>query len=381
MVRVYIDYTHEYADDILQFACNQSKVNHFDLPKNKVNHFDLMDITSTEEGEEDVKLMVFYGQYHFKFEEDFFLINYYTEGDIVSCSHGPDRKRCIYIECAQTSSDVENIKSIKKLLVHIKKSSKPELENSIRIFLSTNNKWEKLNVIQKRPLNTVFINKKDTILADIDKFMMSESIYRERGIKYKRNYLLYGPPGTGKTSFITSIASKYNLDIFMVNFGGGITDGNFIKIISKLPEKSMLVLEDIDCLFSHSRESKTNVSFSTILNTLDGFACKNRLITFMTTNHKDRLDHALVRPGRIDFIFELSYAKQSQMKEMFSSYFPESNDFEELYNSIKNKQISTAAFHKFLFDNRDNSNILDPKSIELLENLTEQYKSYQNMYA
>jgi len=140
-------------------------------------------------------------------------------------------------------------------------------------------------------------------------------------------------------------------------------------------------LEDIDCLFTESRESKTNVSFSTILNTLDGFACKNRLITFMTTNHKERLDHALVRPGRIDFIFELSYAKQSQMKKMFSSYFPESNDFDKLYSVIKSKQISTAAFHKFLFDNRDSSNLLDNKSIELLENLTEQYKSYQNMYA
>ena len=142
-----------------------------------------------------------------------------------------------------------------------------------------------------------------------------------------------------------------------------------------------LILEDIDCLFSHCRESKTNVSFSTILNTLDGFACKNRLITFMTTNHKDRLDHALVRPGRIDYIFELSYAKRSQMLEMFKSYFPESDIFENLYQHIKSKKISTAAFHKFLFDNRDNTDILNSQSLQLLDDLTEQYKSYQNMYA
>ena len=164
----------------------------------------------------------------------------------------------------------------------------------------------------------------------------------------------------------------------MVNFGGGISDSSFIKIISKLPERSLLVLEDIDCLFNPNRESKTNVSFSTILNSLDGFACKNRLITFMTTNHKEKLDSALTRPGRIDYIFELTYASRNQMNEMYLSYIPDKNDFSTLYSAIKAKQISTAAFHKFLFDNRDTSNILD--HIELLDTLTEQYKSYQNMY-
>ena len=368
MVKLHIDYTQEYADDILQYISNNS-----DIPD-----YDLMDITLTEEGDDEVKLMVYFGEYNIIFENVSYIINYYTEGEIISCSHGPDKKRCIYIECKEFSTNRENIDAIKKLLIHIKKSSKPQLENSIRIYLSTNNKWDKLNVIRKRPMNTVFINKKDNILADIDKFMSSESIYNDRGIKYKRNYLLYGPPGTGKTSFITAIASKYNLDIFMVNFGGGISDSSFIKIISRLPERSLLVLEDIDCLFSNNRESKTNVTFSTILNTLDGFACKNRLITFMTTNHKDKLDHALIRPGRIDYIFELTYANRAQMADMYSSYFPDKNDFTTLYETIRSKQISTAAFHKFLFDNRDTLNILD--NIDLLDTLTEQYKSYQNMY-
>jgi len=368
MVKLHIDYTHEYTDDILEYVCD----------KCTIGDYDLMDITLTEEGTDNVKVMVFFGEYEFKFDDIPFIMKYYPEGDIISCAHGPDKKRCIYIECSHYIENNENINAIKNLLIHIKKSSKPELENSIRIFISTNNKWDKLNVMQKRPMDTVFINKKDDILSDINNFMSSENIYIKRGIKYKRNYLLYGPPGTGKTSFITAIASMYNLDIFMVNFGGGISDSSFIKIISRIPKKSLLVLEDIDCLFSHDRENKTNVSFSTILNTLDGFACKNRLITFMTTNHKDKLDVALIRPGRIDYIFELTYANRNQMNEMYSSYFPDKDNFSTLYETIKSKQISTAAFHKFLFDNRDTSNIMD--NIEVLYTLTEQYKSYQNMY-
>ena len=114
-----------------------------------------------------------------------------------------------------------------------------------------------------------------------------------------------------------------------------------------LPERSLLVLEDIDCLFE-CRESKTNISFSTILNVLDGFACKNRLITFMTTNHKDKLDPALTRPGRIDYIFEIKYANKQILAEMYTSYFSDDN-FETLYATIKSRKISTAAFHKFLF--------------------------------
>ena len=80
--------------------------------------------------------------------------------------------------------------------------------------------------------------------------MSSKEEYIRKGIKYKRNYLLHGPPGTGKTSFITSIASKYDLDVFMINLNTNINDIVFMKIISKLPERSLLVLEDVDFLFN-----------------------------------------------------------------------------------------------------------------------------------
>lgn len=43
----------------------------------------------------------------------------------------------------------------------------------------------------------------------------------------------------------------------------------------------------------------------------------------MTTNHKDRLDPALLRPGRADVHIKLNYASEKQMKGLFTRFFPE----------------------------------------------------------
>jgi SpoVK/Ycf46/Vps4 family AAA+-type ATPase len=363
MVKIHIDYAQEYSEDLLALLNDQTEV------------FELFDINEDEEGGDTIQLIPHFGKYTYELNEVSYNIEYIELSDIIREGEKITSRKII-IECTHSSDRSVNIKAIKDLINQSKKSSRPELEDNIRIYISNGGRWEKLNLIQKRSLDSVFIDKKNEIVTDLDKFMNDEKIYIERGIKYKRNYLLYGPPGTGKTSFISAIASKYNLDIFMVNFGGNVCDSSFIKLISKLPERSLLVLEDIDCLFE-SRESKTSVSFSTILNILDGFACKNRLITFMTTNYKDKLDSALTRPGRIDYILELKYASKTILNEMYRSYFDDEN-FEQLYTQIKSKRISTAAFHKFLFDFRDSENIM--KHVDILSNLAEQYMSYQNMY-
>ena len=71
------------------------------------------------------------------------------------------------------------------------------------------------------------------------------------------------------------------------------------------------------------------VSFSGFLNVLDGMARKNGLITFLTTNYKNRLDQALIRPNRIDFILSFSSATKNQVQQIFTKFFPDRNDFEK----------------------------------------------------
>ena len=42
----------------------------------------------------------------------------------------------------------------------------------------------------------------------------------------------------------------------------------------------------------------------------------------MTTNHIEKLDPALIRPGRVDVIHEIGDASPSQIKRLFLNFFP-----------------------------------------------------------
>jgi hypothetical protein len=172
--------------------------------------------------------------------------------------------------------------------------------------------WDFLFKNPKREVDTVFIGRKNEILADLDDFFASEKDYLYFGHPYKRNYLFHGPPGNGKTSFINAIAGKYNLTIFLISFSVNITDEVFKKLISGLRKDSLLVMEDIDVLFQSGGGGGgvggKNITMSTILNTLDGLARKNRIICIMSTNHFDVLTDVFKRPGRLDMLVEFKNA-------------------------------------------------------------------------
>lgn len=54
----------------------------------------------------------------------------------------------------------------------------------------------------------------------------------------------------------------------------------------------------------------------------DGVASTEERVIFMTTNHLERLDPALIRPGRVDVQLEVGYATPSQVRGMFLRFYP-----------------------------------------------------------
>ena len=125
-----------------------------------------------------------------------------------------------------------------------------------------------------------------------------------------------------------------------------------MKAVSKLPKKAILVLEDLDALFIDRKKndsSKSLVSFSGILNVLDGMARKDGLITFLTTNYKNRLDKALIRPSRIDFILSFKEATEEQIKSMFKRFFPD-KDSNKFYDSISHIKLRTCVLQQFFME-------------------------------
>ena len=175
----------------------------------------------------------------------------------------------------------------------------------------------------------------------------------EHGIPYKRNYLFEGIPGTGKTSLIFVLASHFNMNVAIINFGLSIDDATFMKSVSKLPEDTFLVLEDIDALFVERKTGdahKSMVSFSGILNTLDGLARRDKQVTFLTTNYISKLDSALIRPGRIDKIITFSHATIDQVRKFYMKFFPKQVDRWDIFKKkCKSIKTTTALLQSFFF--------------------------------
>lgn len=245
--------------------------------------------------------------------------------------------------------------------------------------------WEDLYKKKKRSMKSISLGGKETeVLNDVKKFLSKETMdkYDLLGIPYKKNYLLEGLPGTGKTSLIYSIASELNFDIAILNFNRKLDDMQFMRAVQSIPIDTILVLEDIDVLFQERKSSdeiKHSLTFSGLLNVLDGLGHQGKLITFMTTNYKNRLDKALIRPGRIDYILQFDYATKDQIQHMYNRFIPTQKErFEDFYKYIeKNRlKITTAMLQQFLFLNIDRDNIME--HMKELKEIVSEHKIEEN---
>ncbi|KAH7566364.1 hypothetical protein JRO89_XS08G0144600 [Xanthoceras sorbifolium] len=182
---------------------------------------------------------------------------------------------------------------------------------------------------------------KNTILADLERFVKRRDYYRKVGKAWKRGYLLYGPPGTGKSSLIAAMANYLNFDVYD------------------------LELTELRC----NSELRT-VTLSGFLNFIDGLwsSCGDERIIIFTTNHKDKLDPALLRPGRMDFHVHMSYCTPSGFKVLASNYLGIQDHllFPEIEELIRTTQVTPAEVAERLMRNDDPETVLK-EVIEFLE--------------
>ncbi|KAJ5481273.1 hypothetical protein N7475_000085 [Penicillium sp. IBT 31633x] len=207
-------------------------------------------------------------------------------------------------------------------------------EGKTTIYNSWGTEWKPFgNPRRKRPLESVILQEgvKERIVADVEDFITSSSWYHDRGIPYRRGYLLYGPPGTGKSSFIQALAGELDYDIAILNLSErGLTDDRLNHLLTIVPNRTLVLLEDVDAAFSNRREQSdtdgyrgANVTFSGLLNALDGVASAEERIIFLTTNHVERLDEALVRPGRVDMTVRLGEVTRYQVGCLWDRFYEE----------------------------------------------------------
>jgi hypothetical protein len=210
--------------------------------------------------------------------------------------------------------------------------------------------------------NLIFPQRVKDLIREIELWRKSKGWYLEKGIPWKRGWLLYGPPGTGKTALARGFAEDLNMPIYVYNLAE-MGNHEFVKAWAEMQVNvpCIALIEDIDNVF-HGRENvarknggmfsmmlppkkedgdhhdksrggmfSTPLTFDCLLNCLDGVERADGIFTIITTNDLSKIDPALgqprklpdgatefisTRPGRVDKAVELTYMEPGDKKKM-----------------------------------------------------------------
>jgi mitochondrial chaperone BCS1 len=250
-------------------------------------------------------------------------------------------------------------KNLARLLIEECRERALPDDNKLDILIANYGCWALGTRVKPRPLSSVILdgNQAGELLADMKEFLASHDWYQAIGVPYRRGYLLHGPPGNGKTSVVRALAGELNMSIYLLMLSDrDMNDNRINDLLAKVPVKSILLLEDIDCAFTKRKQasSKDNgLTFSGLLNALDGVASSEGRIIVMTTNHIEKLDPALIRPGRADVKLAFENATADQARQLFERFFPQhvhlADDFARL---IEDGKFSMATLQDYLMLHR-----------------------------
>jgi len=195
-------------------------------------------------------------------------------------------------------------------------------EEAFNSFAGHNDKgeWNRWSYRSKRDTDTIILpnNQLEKVLRDIDIFFKSKTRYMELGIPWRRGYLFHGPPGTGKSSIVPIISSKFDLTVYVIQVAD-VSDSVLATAINDVSPRSIILMEDID----RALESKKKIlTQSGLFNAIDGAAAGEGTILIMTTNNRDKLDEALIRPGRIDYEIAFGVLSYDEAVRLYLKFYP-----------------------------------------------------------
>lgn len=189
--------------------------------------------------------------------------------------------------------------------------------------------WNRRSDLPPRTLDSVVLKTKqvDALAKDLEIFLASEDVYARASQPWHRGYLFHGDPGTGKTSVARALANHFNISLYYLPLGDLDKDADLMNLVTNIEPKSMLLLEDVDVF--HAMTERTDeeggTTLAAMLNALDGVWTPHGLITVMTTNHRDQLDDALIRAGRVDVDEEFTVLDKEQAQRLalyFADCYP-----------------------------------------------------------
>jgi hypothetical protein len=269
-----------------------------------------------------------------------------------------------------------------------------------------------------KSLKTIYGSYMSNIVKRINFFIKNRDWYIKKGIPHTLGLLLHGPPGCGKTSLIKAIANDTHRHIINIQLNKQVTQSQLkslffneeIFVFNKktgqnelflIPlEQRIYVMEDVDAIsdilysrdivnkqkdiedkvrqetYEEARhdaikkgyapppppqnikeENKEQLTLAFILNLLDGILETPGRIIILTTNHPDKLDSALVRPGRIDLDIHFNRCSRETIVELVIKFYEsidESSkewcDFLSELGKLDEYMLTPAEVNKIIFN-------------------------------
>eukprot|EP01134_Creolimax_fragrantissima_P005598 CFRG5598T1 len=232
--------------------------------------------------------------------------------------------------------------------------------------------YKRYALSEEKTFDSLFFTQKAALMRLLGHFEKREGKFAIPSYPKRLSLLLHGPPGTGKTSLIKALAQHTGRHVINLSLGRIKTNQELMDVMfdqcfqvgSGLPMKHkfkqvVFVMEDIDCaskiVYARDTEAdkadkkndtdsdsllpsllvegpkKANglletsvedaLNLAGLLNVIDGVVdCPNRIL-ILTTNHPEKLDPALIRPGRVNMTVHLGYMQTPQVIEIVQHYF------------------------------------------------------------
>jgi len=263
--------------------------------------------------------------------------------------------------------------------------------------------FQKHKFTTSRTFDNVFFEQKEDVRNHTEFFLERKDWYDAKGIPHTLGFMFHGSPGCGKTSTMKAIAnvgnrhiinlhlseikSKEQLNHLFFNDEINVMDGGKSERYTIPVNERMYVIEDIDAmgdivlrrelkrpqekkpikmdeLGNIIQEEENPIDLSFLLNLLDGTLESSGRIIAISTNFPERIDSALIRPGRIDMIIHFKKCSIGILREMIESFYDQV--FEGELDESLNERWSPAEVNQILFRNFKNM----PKAVSELKTLT-----------